>query len=156
MDDAAVSDPAIAALRQRVHVTEDPAMSAVAPRLRPARVTVTLKDGRTGDAMRAKATGAISTSRSTDSELRDKFRELAGFVLDARRRRAVEEQRGAVRGVDERAGAERADRLRALKSSARSDRRWNPPRRYGGLRYAQSQEGEVTEVKPRFPFVREP
>ena len=48
LDDAALDDPAVAALRHRVHVTEDPAMSAVAPRLRPARVTVTLKDGRHG------------------------------------------------------------------------------------------------------------
>src|SRR5579872_723037 len=46
LDDAALANPAIAALRHRVHVTEDPAMSAVAPRKRPARVTVTLKDGR--------------------------------------------------------------------------------------------------------------
>ena len=43
---AAVHDPAIAALRHRVTVAEDPAMSAVAPRLRPARVTVILSDGR--------------------------------------------------------------------------------------------------------------
>src|SRR5262249_42730697 len=43
---AMVQDPTIAALRQRVHITEDAAMSAVAPRLKPARVTVTLKDGR--------------------------------------------------------------------------------------------------------------
>ena len=46
LDDAAVHDPAIVALRQRVTVAEDPAMSAVAPRLRPARVTVVLNDGR--------------------------------------------------------------------------------------------------------------
>src|ERR1700736_920673 len=54
LDDAALQDTAIAALRQRVHVTEDPAMSAVAPRLRPARVTMT--DGRqatrSGDSQR--------------------------------------------------------------------------------------------------------
>lgn len=40
LDDTAVHDPAIVALRHRVTVTEDPAMSAVAPRLRPARATV--------------------------------------------------------------------------------------------------------------------
>src|SRR5438477_760958 len=40
LDDSALQDPAIAALRHRVHVTEDPAMTAAAPRLRPARVTV--------------------------------------------------------------------------------------------------------------------
>src|SRR5271169_1747102 len=46
LDDTALNDPTIAALRHRVQVGEDPAMSALAPRLRPARVTVTLTDGR--------------------------------------------------------------------------------------------------------------
>lgn len=80
IDDAALSDPVIADLRHRVHVTEDAAMSAVAPRLRPARVTVTLKNGRQG-------THACDSHRGdfhepyAESELRDKFRELAGAVL---------------------------------------------------------------------------
>ena len=46
LDDKAVHDPAIAALRHRVHITEDPALTAAAPQLKPARVTLTLKDGR--------------------------------------------------------------------------------------------------------------
>src|SRR5207245_5899040 len=46
LDDSALADPAIAALRHRVNIAEDPAMSALAPTLRPARVTVTLTDGR--------------------------------------------------------------------------------------------------------------
>lgn len=80
VDDAALRDPAVAALRHRVHVKEDPAMSAVAPRLRPARVTLTLKDGR-------QATRACESHRGDflrpfeESELRDKFHELAGVVL---------------------------------------------------------------------------
>jgi 2-methylcitrate dehydratase PrpD len=80
LDDAALRDPAIAALRQRVHVTEDPAMSAVAPRLRPARVTVSLKDGR-------QSTHACESHRGdfqqpfAESEIREKFRELAAVVL---------------------------------------------------------------------------
>lgn len=80
LDDAALRDPAVAALRHRVHVTEDPAMSAVAPRLRPARVTVTLKDGRQG-------THACESHRGDfqrpfeESEIREKFHELAGLVL---------------------------------------------------------------------------
>jgi 2-methylcitrate dehydratase PrpD len=80
LDDSALSDPAIAALRRRVHVTEDPAMTAVAPRLRPARVTVTLKDGRL-------STHACESHRGdfhrpfAESEIREKFRELAGGVL---------------------------------------------------------------------------
>ena len=80
IDDTALRDPDIAALRQRVHLTEDPAMSAVAPKLRPARVTVTLKDGRL-------STHACDSHRGDfnrpfdESELRAKFRELAAFVL---------------------------------------------------------------------------
>src|SRR5499427_6154294 len=80
LDDSALSDPAIAALRHRVQVTEDPAMSAIAPRLRPARVTVSLVDGR-------KATRSGDNQRGdfqlpfTEAEIRAKFRELAGVVL---------------------------------------------------------------------------
>ena len=80
IDDEALLDPAIAALRHRVHIVEDAQMSAVAPRLRPARVTLTLKDGR-------QATHACDSHRGDfnqpfeESELRDKFRELAGLVL---------------------------------------------------------------------------
>jgi 2-methylcitrate dehydratase PrpD len=80
LDDSALGDPVIAGLRHRVHITEDPAMSAVAPRLRPARVTVTLGDGR-------QATHATESHRGdfqlpfAESEIRDKFRELAGTVL---------------------------------------------------------------------------
>ncbi len=80
LNDEAVHNPAIAALRHRVHMTEDPAMSAVAPRLRPACLTLTLKDGR-------QATHECESHRGDfnrpfeESELREKFRELAGFVL---------------------------------------------------------------------------
>jgi 2-methylcitrate dehydratase PrpD len=90
IDDAALSDPAISALRHRVHVTEDAAMSAVAPRLRPARVTVTLKDGRQG-------THACESHRGDfnqpfqESELREKFRDLAGHVLTPASAARVEE-----------------------------------------------------------------
>jgi 2-methylcitrate dehydratase PrpD len=80
LDDDALRDPAVAALRHRVHVTEDTAMSAVVPRLRPARVTVALKDGR-------RSTHACESHRGdfqqpyAESEIRGKFRELAGVVL---------------------------------------------------------------------------
>ena len=55
-------------------------MSAVAPLLRPARVTLTLSDGR-------QATHATESHRGdfnlpfAESEIRGKFRELAGTVL---------------------------------------------------------------------------
>jgi 2-methylcitrate dehydratase PrpD len=65
-----------------VQVSEDPAMSALAPRLRPARVTVTLTDGR-------QTTHSCDSHRGDfqqpfgESEIREKFRELAGTVLTA-------------------------------------------------------------------------
>jgi 2-methylcitrate dehydratase PrpD len=80
LDDTALADPVIAALRHRVLISEDPAMTAVAPRLRPARVTVTLADGR-------RATHSLESHRGdfqepfAESEIRDKYRELAGTVL---------------------------------------------------------------------------
>jgi 2-methylcitrate dehydratase PrpD len=80
LDDSALDDPAIAALRHRVHITEDPAMSAVAPRLRPARVTLALSDGR-------QTTHACESHKGdfqqpfAESEIRGKFHDLAGVVL---------------------------------------------------------------------------
>ena len=80
LNDTALHDPAIVALRHRVSVAEGPAMSELAPRLRPARVTVVLNDGRS-------ATHACTSHRGdfqqpfAETELRGKFRELAGTVL---------------------------------------------------------------------------
>ena len=80
LDDSALADPAIARLRPLVHVVEDPAMTARAPRLRPARVAVTLKDG--GSATRARDSHRGDFNEPfAESELRDKFRLLAGTVL---------------------------------------------------------------------------
>jgi 2-methylcitrate dehydratase PrpD len=89
LDDSALDDPAIAALRGRVHISEDPAMSALAPRLRPARVTVTLRDGRQATHARESHRGDFNDPFS-DEELRAKFRELAGTVLGAEAAAAVE------------------------------------------------------------------
>jgi 2-methylcitrate dehydratase PrpD len=81
LDDSALSDPAIVSLRERVHVVEEPAMTAAAPRLRPARVTVTLKDGR-------QASHAVQSHRGDfddpfhPDQIGAKFRDLAGHVLD--------------------------------------------------------------------------
>jgi 2-methylcitrate dehydratase PrpD len=82
LNDSALHDPIIASLRRRVSVAEDPAMTAVAPQLRRARVTVRLTDGRS-------ASHACDSHRGdfqhpfAEAELRDKFRELAGVVLKA-------------------------------------------------------------------------
>jgi 2-methylcitrate dehydratase PrpD len=80
LDDTALIDPSIAALRRRVHITEDPAMTAVAPQLRPARVTVTLTDGRHATRSRNSHRGDFNEPFA-ESELRSKFRELARTVL---------------------------------------------------------------------------
>jgi 2-methylcitrate dehydratase PrpD len=80
LDDSALADPVIAALRHRVHIAEDPAMSALVPHLRPARVTVTLTDGRSATHSRDSHRGDYSDPFS-EAELREKFRELAGVVL---------------------------------------------------------------------------
>ncbi len=90
IDDTALADPAVAALRRRVEISEDPAMSALAPRLRPARATVTLADGR-------RSTHACDSHRGdferpfAPAELRGKFRQLAGTVLTSEGARDVEQ-----------------------------------------------------------------
>jgi 2-methylcitrate dehydratase PrpD len=89
LGDAALKDPVIAALRHRVHITEDPAMTALLPSSRPARVSVALTDGR-------QATRAVDSHRGdfnqpfAESEIRTKFRELAGEVLTQEGVSAVE------------------------------------------------------------------
>jgi 2-methylcitrate dehydratase PrpD len=80
VDDSALSDPVITALRHRVHVAEDPAMNPKVPALKPARVTLKLKDGR-------QTTRSCDSPRGdclnpyTEAEVRGKFRELAGLAL---------------------------------------------------------------------------
>src|SRR5215475_4845045 len=86
----AVRDPAIAAVRRRVTVREDPALNASVPRLKPARVTVTLADGRQITRLRESARGDFQEPYRED-EVRTKFRELAGVVLSPRGVTRVEE-----------------------------------------------------------------
>jgi 2-methylcitrate dehydratase PrpD len=89
LDDGALADPVIASLRHKVHIVEDPAMTALTPRLRPAKVTLTLTDGR-------KATHQVESHRGdfqqpfTEPEIREKFRQLAGTVITAAGVAAVE------------------------------------------------------------------
>jgi 2-methylcitrate dehydratase PrpD len=82
LDDSALQDPAIAALRARVHVAEDEGMSALVPRLKPARVTVRLADARQMTRERQSHRGDFDEPFS-EAELRGKFRELAATVLTA-------------------------------------------------------------------------
>jgi 2-methylcitrate dehydratase PrpD len=73
-----------------VHVAEDPAMNPSVPAHKPARVTVTLKDGRT-------ATRSCDSPRGDclnpydPSEIRAKFRELVGHALTPQGLDAVEQ-----------------------------------------------------------------
>jgi 2-methylcitrate dehydratase PrpD len=78
--EAVVHNPTIMALRHRVHITEAPEMTAVAPRLKPARVTVILKDGRQSTHTCESARGDFQRPYQ-ESEIRGKFRELAALVL---------------------------------------------------------------------------
>jgi 2-methylcitrate dehydratase PrpD len=88
--EAVVRDPTIAALRQRVQISDEPQFTAMAPRFKPARVTVILKDGR-------QCTRACQSARGDferpyqESEIRAKFRELAGLVLRRQGVTVVEE-----------------------------------------------------------------
>jgi 2-methylcitrate dehydratase PrpD len=80
LDDTALADPVIAALRHRVQIGEDPAMTAVAPQLRPACVTVRLTDGREATRSRNSHRGDFNEPFA-ETEIRSKFRELAATVL---------------------------------------------------------------------------
>ena len=80
IDDTALADPAIAAMRARVSMREEAGMSARAPADKPAEVTLVLKDGR-------RHTHAVSSHKGdfnapySDAALGAKFRDLAGDVL---------------------------------------------------------------------------
>lgn len=87
--DAVVRDPAVAALRHRVHLTEDPKMTAALPRLKPASVAVTLKDGRS--ATRRYDDDKRAGAGFNESAIREKFRGLAGLILTKEGVAAVEE-----------------------------------------------------------------
>jgi 2-methylcitrate dehydratase PrpD len=78
--EAVVHDPAMAALRRRVRISEDPQLTATAPRLKAARVTLTLKDGRQTTRTCDSPRGDFQRPYQ-ESEIRGKFRELAGLVL---------------------------------------------------------------------------
>jgi 2-methylcitrate dehydratase PrpD len=78
--EAVVHDPVIAELRRRVHITEDGRFTAMAPQLKPARVALTLKDGRKAVRLCESPRGDYQRPYQ-ESEVRGKFRELAGLVL---------------------------------------------------------------------------
>ncbi|SEP40541.1 2-methylcitrate dehydratase PrpD [Rhodospirillales bacterium URHD0017] len=81
IDDSALEDPVIARLRPLVRISEDPAMTARStPTLRPARVTLTLKDGRSATAAR-EASVRDTLKPDPEAPVRAKYRELAASHL---------------------------------------------------------------------------
>jgi 2-methylcitrate dehydratase PrpD len=82
--DAALRDPRLAQLRALVQVHEDPALSAMLPARRPARVRITLDDGQvvTHEVTRTKGDPDLPM---TPAELRDKFIRLAAPTLGVAR-----------------------------------------------------------------------
>lgn len=89
LDDTALADPQIASLRQRVMITEDPAMTAAAPQRRQARVTLVLADGREVTRETQSHRGDFNDPFS-EAEIREKFHELAGTILAPEQIAAVE------------------------------------------------------------------
>jgi 2-methylcitrate dehydratase PrpD len=109
VDDSALADPAIAALRHRVHILEDPSLNPSVPALKPARVTLTLKDGR-------QATRSCDSPRGDclnpydATEIRRKFRALAGRALTTQ---GLDEVEAAIDRLEEwTSGAALAELLR--------------------------------------------
>lgn len=80
IDDGALRDPAVAAVRSRVSISEDDAMSARVPADKPASVVVTLKDGR-WHAHAVQSHRGDFQDPYADEQLREKFRDLAADVL---------------------------------------------------------------------------
>jgi 2-methylcitrate dehydratase PrpD len=110
--EAVVHDPTIAALRRRVYVREDPQLTAMAPQLKPARVTLTLRDGRQTSCTCESPRGDFQRPYQ-ESEVRAKFRELAGLVLSREGVSAVE------RLVDQ------CDRLKSVRELIEQVRRYS-------------------------------
>lgn len=104
--DAARADPHILDLAAKVRVDEDPALTALLPGLRPARVRLHLRDGRSFEAMAQTNKGDTEDPYAPD-EVVAKFHEVAGPGLGAAR--AAELAR-AVLALD--AGSSLADILK--------------------------------------------
>ena len=78
----AISDPAIVALASKVRTVDDPAIDPTA--IEPARVTVTLNDGRTVEVKSDTVKGSPQEPMSED-ELLGKFRSCLEFGVGASR-----------------------------------------------------------------------
>lgn len=96
--DAARRDEATRALAARVQVEEDPAMTAMLPGLRPARVSVDLKDGR-------RLAAEVTTNRGdtedpySRADVIAKFHAVAEPVIGTERARTLAEMTLAMEGL---------------------------------------------------------
>ena len=97
-DEAALRDPAIVAMQQRVTMRVDPTLDASAPSLTQARVTVRLRGGRT---LTASADGARGYPErpASDDELATKFTSCATPTLSASQAVRALEQLRAIESV---------------------------------------------------------
>lgn len=95
--DTARNDAATRALAARVMVNEDPALTAMLPGLRPARVKITLKDGRTFEAI-ARTNKGDTEDPYSEAQVIEKFYEIAASVIGIERARQIE---ALVRRLDE-------------------------------------------------------
>ena len=75
-----VSDPLVRSVAQKVKVLEDPALTAMLPEVRPARVEVKLFSGDIYTETVMRPIGGFDKPYSED-QLADKFRRLAGMIL---------------------------------------------------------------------------
>ncbi|PON19919.1 hypothetical protein C2W62_00020 [Candidatus Entotheonella serta] len=82
-------DPQVVALRRRVQVREDPQLSEHVPQVKPARVTLTLKDGKTCTKTCESARGDFQRPYS-EADIRRKFHELANLMLTSEGGQVVE------------------------------------------------------------------
>lgn len=88
--DAVLHDPQVVALRRRVHVREDPELSVHVPQIKPARVTLRLKDGRQSTHTCESARGDFQRPYS-EADIRHKFHDLSGLLLTPEGVQAVED-----------------------------------------------------------------
>jgi hypothetical protein len=86
--DPARANPAIMALAAKVAVNEDPALTAKLPGLRPARVRIVLKDGRSFEAL-AQTNKGDTEDPYSGADVVAKFHEVAGPVIGDARAKAV-------------------------------------------------------------------
>ncbi len=87
--EAVLHDPGVVALRRRVFVSEDPQLSEHVPQIKPARVTLRLKDGRACTKICESARGDFQRPYS-EADIRRKFHELASLVVTSEGSQAVE------------------------------------------------------------------